>query len=60
MTESFLMLALLLLMVAATAGGKTDPAAPVAAPMDSRLTTAYDLLRHNGVELGKRDFLGNP
>ena len=24
------------------------------------VTTAYDLLRHNGVELGKRDFLGNP
>jgi len=22
-------------------------------------TTAYDILRHNGVELGKRDFLGN-
>ena len=22
------------------------------------LTTAYDLLRHNGVELGKRDFVG--
>ncbi|MEO6103369.1 MAG: DUF1993 domain-containing protein [Pseudoxanthomonas sp.] len=22
-------------------------------------TTAYDLLRHNGVELGKRDFMGN-
>jgi len=22
--------------------------------------TAYDILRHNGVELGKRDFLGNP
>ena len=22
------------------------------------LTTAYDILRHNGVELGKRDFLG--
>ena len=22
------------------------------------LTTAYDLLRHNGVELGKRDFMG--
>ncbi len=21
-------------------------------------TTAYDILRHNGVELGKRDFLG--
>ena len=21
-------------------------------------TTAYDLLRHNGVEVGKRDFLG--
>lgn len=24
------------------------------------LTTAYALLRHNGVELGKADFLGNP
>lgn len=23
------------------------------------VTTAYDLLRHNGVELGKRDFMGN-
>jgi uncharacterized protein len=23
------------------------------------LTTAYDILRHNGVVLGKRDFLGN-
>ena len=23
-------------------------------------TTAYDILRHNGVELGKRDFIGNP
>jgi uncharacterized protein len=23
------------------------------------VTTAYDILRHNGVELGKRDFLGN-
>jgi hypothetical protein len=22
------------------------------------LTTAYDILRHNGVEIGKRDFLG--
>jgi hypothetical protein len=22
--------------------------------------TAYDILRHNGVEIGKRDFLGNP
>ncbi|MGA2795142.1 MAG: DUF1993 family protein, partial [Roseiarcus sp.] len=22
------------------------------------LTTAYDILRHNGVDLGKRDFLG--
>jgi hypothetical protein len=22
------------------------------------LTTAYDILRHNGVELGKRDFMG--
>jgi len=24
------------------------------------VTTAYLILRHNGVELGKRDFLGNP
>jgi hypothetical protein len=24
------------------------------------VTTAYDILRHNGVELGKRDFLGEP
>ena len=23
-------------------------------------TTAYDILRHNGVELGKRDFIGRP
>ena len=23
-------------------------------------TTAYAILRHNGVEIGKRDFLGNP
>jgi len=23
------------------------------------ITTAYNILRHNGVELGKRDFLGN-
>jgi hypothetical protein len=22
-------------------------------------TTAYDMLRHNGIELGKRDFLNN-
>jgi hypothetical protein len=22
------------------------------------VSTAYDILRHNGVELGKRDFLG--
>ncbi|MCF5503212.1 DUF1993 family protein, partial [Pseudomonas syringae] len=22
------------------------------------VTTAYDLLRHNGVEIGKRDFMG--
>jgi hypothetical protein len=21
-------------------------------------TTAYDILRHNGIELGKRDFIG--
>ncbi len=24
------------------------------------VVTAYDILRHNGVELGKRDYLGNP
>jgi uncharacterized protein len=24
------------------------------------VTTAYDMLRHNGVEIGKRDYLGNP
>lgn len=24
------------------------------------ITTAYDILRHNGVELGKRDYLGEP
>jgi len=24
------------------------------------VATAYNILRHNGVELGKRDFLGNP
>jgi hypothetical protein len=24
------------------------------------VTTTYDILRHNGVELGKRDFIGNP
>ena len=24
------------------------------------VTTAYDILRHNGVELGKKDFLGSP
>jgi len=23
------------------------------------ITTAYDILRHNGVELGKKDFIGN-
>jgi hypothetical protein len=23
------------------------------------ITTAYDILRHNGVALGKRDYLGN-
>ena len=23
------------------------------------VTTAYDIMRHNGVELGKRDFMGN-
>jgi hypothetical protein len=22
------------------------------------VTTAYDILRHNGVELGKRDYIG--
>ena len=24
------------------------------------VTTAYDILRHNGVEIGKRDFIGTP
>ncbi|HET9904229.1 MAG TPA: DUF1993 domain-containing protein [Xanthobacteraceae bacterium] len=24
------------------------------------VTTAYDILRHNGVEIGKRDFMGTP
>src|SRR3954462_6866437 len=24
------------------------------------VTTVYNMLRHNGVEIGKRDFLGNP
>ncbi len=24
------------------------------------VTTAYNILRHNGVELGKRDYIGNP
>jgi hypothetical protein len=24
------------------------------------VTTTYDILRHNGVEIGKRDYLGNP
>jgi hypothetical protein len=24
------------------------------------VVTAYDILRHNGVELGKMDFLGKP
>lgn len=24
------------------------------------VTTAYDILRHNGVEIGKRDYIGNP
>ena len=24
------------------------------------VTTAYNILRHNGVEIGKRDYLGNP
>jgi len=24
------------------------------------MTTAYGILRHNGVEIGKRDFMGNP
>jgi hypothetical protein len=27
---------------------------------DFHITTAYSILRHNGVEIGKRDFLGNP
>ena len=24
------------------------------------ITTAYAILRHNGVEIGKRDYLGTP
>jgi hypothetical protein len=24
------------------------------------VTTAYNILRHNGVEIGKRDFIGTP
>lgn len=24
------------------------------------VTTSYDILRHNGIEIGKRDYLGNP
>jgi uncharacterized protein len=24
------------------------------------VTTCYNLLRHNGVEIGKRDYIGNP
>jgi hypothetical protein len=24
------------------------------------VTTAYNILRHNGIEVGKRDFIGNP
>jgi hypothetical protein len=24
------------------------------------VTTAYDILRHNGVEIGKRDYIGTP
>lgn len=24
------------------------------------VTTAYDILRHNGLDIGKRDFIGNP
>ena len=24
------------------------------------VTTAYDILRHNGVEVGKKDYIGNP
>jgi len=24
------------------------------------VTTAYNILRHNGVEVGKRDFIGSP
>jgi len=24
------------------------------------VSTAYDILRHNGVEIGKRDYIGNP
>jgi hypothetical protein len=25
-----------------------------------RITTAYNILRHNDIELAKRDFIGNP
>ena len=31
-----------------------------AAQLLFHLTTAYGILRHNGVEIGKRDFMGNP
>ena len=24
------------------------------------VATAYNMLRHNGIEIGKRDFIGNP
>ena len=24
------------------------------------VATAYNILRHNGIEIGKRDYLGNP
>ena len=24
------------------------------------VTTTYNILRHNGIEIGKRDYLGNP
>jgi len=24
------------------------------------VTTAYNILRHNGVEIGKRDYIGTP
>ena len=29
-------------------------------PSYFHVTTAYNILRHNGIEIGKRDYLGNP